>query len=58
MIAPAKTAQDAVAAEPLSENAKKAPPNSMSTVGVMKAATAQPKYWNTRRPPTISAMVT
>ena len=58
VIAPAKTAQDAVVAEPLRENAKKAPPNSSSTDGVMKAATAQPRWSNTSRPPIISAIVT
>lgn len=55
--APARTAQPAVAGVPVSENTKKAPPKRSSTVGVMNAAVDQPRYWNMKRPVTISAMV-
>jgi hypothetical protein len=56
--APASTAQLAVAGVPVRVNAKKAPPNSISTVGVMKAAVAHPMYWKINLPLTISAIVT
>ncbi len=36
---------------------KKAPPVSSITVGVAAAAKPQPRYWNTKRPPTMRAMV-
>ncbi len=56
--APASTAHLAVAGLPERVNKKKAPPNSISTVGVMKAAVAHPRYWKMNRPLTINAIVT
>ena len=39
------------------DSAKKVPPVSSMTVGVAAAAKPQPRYWNTKRPPTMSAIV-
>jgi len=55
--APAYTPSVAVSGAPESENAKNAPPVTAMTNGVVAAATPQPRYWNTRRPASISAMV-